>query len=147
MGDSQSRRGAISPQRQHPLPNCNQASSSNQDFLGFWTFDICWEGYSQRSSPQKRHIAHLRGRTHCHPGNQAAGTREVIRCTAPGKSVLTKQLVALSCSDLRRAQNAGPTESAPLWNTREPEPEQLRPGKCMQPRAHLRQFPAKQPRA
>ena len=41
----------------------------------------------------------------------------------------------LSCSDNRRAQNAGPTESVPLWSTWEPEPEQLRPGKCMQPRA------------
>ena len=43
----------------------------------------------------------------------------------------------LSCSDLGRAQNAGPTESAPLWSTREPEPEQLRPGKRTQPRACL----------
>ena len=49
----------------------------------------------------------------------------------------------LSCSDLGKAQNAGPTESAPLWNTGEPEPERLRPGKCMQPRAHFRQFPGR----
>ena len=28
-----------------------------------------------------------------------------------------------------RAQNTGPTESVPLWSTREPEPEWLRPGK------------------
>ena len=34
----------------------------------------------------------------------------------------------LSCSDLGRAQIAGPTESAPLRTTRVPEPEQLRPG-------------------
>ena len=47
----------------------------------------------------------------------------------------------LSCSDLGRAQNADPTKSAPLWSTQEPEPEQLRPGKCMQPSAHFRQFP------
>ena len=42
-----------------------------------------------------------------------------------------------SCLDLGRAQNTGPTESAPLWSTREPEPERLRPGKYMQPRARL----------
>ena len=30
----------------------------------------------------------------------------------------------------------------PLWSTRVPEPEWLRPGKCIQPRAGLRQFPA-----
>ena len=49
-------------------------------------------------------------------------------CQAPGH---------LSCLDLGRAQNAGPTESAPLWSTRVPEPERLRPGKCIQPRAGL----------
>ena len=53
----------------------------------------------------------------------------------------------LSCLDLGRAQNAGPTESVPLRNTQVPEPERLRPGKCIQPRASLRQFPAEQPRA
>ena len=41
----------------------------------------------------------------------------------------------LSCSDQGRAQNTGPTKSELLWSTQEPEPEQLRPGKCMQPRA------------
>ena len=45
----------------------------------------------------------------------------------------------LSCSDLGRAQNAGPTNSAPLRTTRVLEPERLRPGKCIQPRAGLRQ--------
>ena len=49
----------------------------------------------------------------------------------------------LSCSDLARAQNAGPTESVPLWSTREPEPERLRPGKCTQPRTCLSQFPCR----
>ena len=53
----------------------------------------------------------------------------------------------LSCSDLQRAQNTGLTESVPLRTTRVPEPEWLRPGKCIQPRADLRQFPAEQPRA
>ena len=46
----------------------------------------------------------------------------------------------LSSSDLGRAQNAGPTESAPLKTTRVPEPEWLRPGRCMQPRTGLRRF-------
>ena len=52
-----------------------------------------------------------------------------------------------SCSELGRAQNTGPTESAPLRTTRVPEPEWLRPGRCMQPRAGLGRFLAKQPRA
>ena len=54
-------------------------------------------------------------------------------CQAPGD---------LSCSDLGRAQNAGQTASAPLWNTQVPEPERIRPGKHIQPRAGLRLFPA-----
>ena len=45
-----------------------------------------------------------------------------------------------SCSELGRAQNAGLTESAPLRTTRVPEPERLRPGRCMQPRASLGRF-------
>ena len=53
----------------------------------------------------------------------------------------------LSCSDLGKAQNAGPTESVPLRTTRVPEHEQLRPGRFMQPRASLRRFPVEQPRA
>ena len=48
----------------------------------------------------------------------------------------------LSCSDLGKAQNAGQTESVPLRTTRVPEPERLRPGRCMHPRAGLGGFPA-----
>jgi len=78
-----------------------------------------------------------------HPENRAAGTGEVISHSdhahqTPGH---------LSCSDLGRAQTTGPNESAPLRTTRVPEPEQLRPGKCIQHRAGFREFPAKQPRA
>ena len=40
----------------------------------------------------------------------------------------------LSCSDLGRTQNAGPTESAPLRTTRVPEPERLGPGSSAQGR-------------
>ena len=46
----------------------------------------------------------------------------------------------LSCSDLGRAQNTGPTESAPLRTTRVPEPEWLGPGKCRQPRPNIHLF-------
>ena len=62
----------------------------------------------------------------------------VCICQVPGH---------LSCSDLGRAQNIGPPESAHLWRTPEPEHEQLTPGKCMQPRAHFRQFPCRATRS
>jgi len=69
-----------------------------------------------------------------HPENRVAGTGEVISL-----SDSTHQTPHhLSCSDLGRAQNAGPTESEPLRTTQAPEPEWLRSGKCVQPRAGLR---------
>ena len=78
-----------------------------------------------------------------HPDKGMAGMGEVI-----SQSDRTHQTPHhLSCSDLGRAQNAGPTESVPLRTTRVPETEQLRPGKCIQPRAGLEQFRTEQPRA
>ena len=53
----------------------------------------------------------------------------------------------LSCLNLGRAQNAGPTEPVPLRTTRVPEPEWLGPGRCMHPRVSLGLFPVEQPRA
>ena len=86
-------------------------------------------------------MAHLRQRSCGAPGKprvcdwggdeDAPPTWGVCTLQAPGR---------LSCSDLGRAQNAGPTESVPLWSTRGPEPEWPSPGKCTQPRARLRQF-------
>ena len=76
-----------------------------------------------------------------HPGNLAAGTREVIRHTTHLGQRTPQAPDCLSCSELERAQNSGPTESVPLWSTPEPKPEWLRPGKCMQLRAHFRTVP------
>ena len=78
-----------------------------------------------------------------HPENRAAGMGEVISCS--DRAHQTPHY--LSCSDLGRAQNAGPMESVPLRNTQVPEPERLRPGRCMQPRAGLGRILAEQPRA
>ena len=78
-----------------------------------------------------------------HPENRVAGTGEAIShsdcaCQTPHHP---------SCSELERAQNAGPMESVPMRTTQVPEAERLRPRRCMQPRASLGQFPAEQPRA
>jgi len=92
------------------------------------------------SSPEETHSTPETALV-AHPGNWAAGNGKVIRCTTHLKQWAHQAPCRLSCSDLRTAQNAGQTESGPLWNTREPEPEKLRPGKCMQPRACLGEFP------
>ena len=42
-----------------------------------------------------------------------------------------------------KAKNTCPTESVPLWSTRDPESEQLRPGKYLKCRAHFGQYPCR----
>ena len=120
---------------------------ANQDFLEFWMVDNCLEGHSQRSAPRKRHTAHLRRRAHCIPRKLSSWDEGGDKPQpSTGGNYAHQAPGHLSCSDLRRAENAGPTKSVPLWSTQEPEPEHLRPGEFMQPRAHIRQFPAEQPR-
>ena len=142
VGAARARRGNCSP-REASSTKLQAGFVANQDFLGFWMVDIHQAGLSQRSAPQKRHTAHLRRCSGCtprKPNGRDGGGNKSQNCArqAPGH---------LSCLDLGRAQNADPTESASFWSTQVPEPEWLRPGKCIQPRASLRQFLAEQPRA
>ena len=96
--------------------------------------DIHQEGRSQRSAPQRRHMAHLSRCSHCAPRKPSGWDRGGDKTHRPIWGLCTHQALSrLSCSNLGRAKNAGPTE--------EPEPEQLRPRKYMQHRAHFRQFP------
>ena len=113
-GDRQVRAGNCGP-RDIFSTKLQAGFVANQDFLGFWTVDTRQEGCSQRPgpAPQKRHTAHLRRCTLVHPENQVARMGKAIShsnhsCQTAGH---------LSCSDLGRAQNAGPTESVPLRTT------------------------------
>ena len=121
---------------------------ANQESLGFWIVNIHREGCSQRLAPQKRHMAHLRRCTRCTPRKPSGwdGGGDKLQPSTRGDCA-HQEPGHLSCPYLGWAQNAGPTKSAPLWSTQEPEPERLRPGECIQPRASIRQFPAEQPRA
>ena len=69
--------------------------------------------------------------------------REVIRCTTHLEECASQAAGRLSCWELGRTQNTGPTESVPLWSTQEPELKWLRPGKCTQLRACFKQFPCR----
>ena len=139
---ARARKGQTRPSDSIPYQTASRLLVANQVFLGSWTVDICQEGPSQRSSLKRRHTAHLRQSFHCTPRKPSSWDQRSDNihhhtwgeCTgqAPGH---------LSCSDLGMAQNASPTESVPLWSTREPEPELHRSGKCTQPRANFRQFP------
>ena len=115
---------------------------ANQDFLGFLMVNILQDGHSQRSASQKRESTSA-----IHPENLSSWDRGGDKPQPSTGGDYTHQGPGhLSCLDLGQAQNAGPTKSAPLWGTQEPEPERLRPGKCMQTRARIRQFLAEQPR-
>ena len=114
-------------------------------FLGSWTVDICQEGHNQRSALQRRHTAHLGWHSCCTPRKPSGWDERGDKMPHPTLGECAHQAPGrLSCSDLGRAHDAEQTESVPLWSTREPEPEQFRPGKCTQPRAHFRQFPCRE---
>ena len=149
-GDSQSQkaRGKLGPRDGILYQTASRLLVANQVFLRSWTVDIHQEGRSQRSAPQRRHTAHLRRCSHCAPRKLSIWNGGGDKMHCPTGGVCTRQAPGyLSCLDLGRAQNAGPTESVPLWSTQEPEPERLRPGKCTQPRAALDSSPVEQPGA
>ena len=137
-GWSQSRKGAIEAPERHPLPNCKQALllTKSSWHSGWFTSAGRVAARDQlarrethgtpekhaRCTPRKPGYWDQGGdKTHHPPGGDCARQ-------APGH---------LSCSDLGRAKNTGPTESTPLESTREREPEQLRSGKFTQPRTAL----------
>ena len=131
-------KGAIVAPERHHLPNCKQAS-----LLTKTSWDSGWSTSDGRVTARdqlpRRDTRHTRESVPVvHPENQVAGMEKAISHSDCAHQVLGR----LSCSDLGRAQNAGPTKSAPLWSTQVPEPERLRPGKCIQPRVGLRQSPA-----
>ena len=56
--------------------------------------DISQEGHSQRSAPQKRHMAHLRIRAHCTPRKPSGWDGEAVRFSLQLRAtVLAKHLV------------------------------------------------------
>ena len=87
---------------------------ANQDFLGFWMVDLSQKGCSQRSAPQKRHTAHLRRHARCTPRKPSSWNRGGNKSQpSTGGDCACQAPDHLSCWDLGRAQNAGPTKSAP----------------------------------
>ena len=109
--------------------------------------EICQEGHSQRSAPQKRHMVHLRMCAGCTPrklsSRDGGGDKSQ---PSPGVTVLTKHLVTIAAWNWEEHK----TQAQPslcLWSNREPEPEWLRSENCIQLRNRLRQFLAEQPKA
>ena len=137
---SQSQKGAIAAPERHPIPNCKQTSLLTKTSWDFGRLTST-ERVAARDQLSRRDTR----RACCTPrkpsGWDGGGDKSE---PSTGGNYARQGNGHLRCLDLGQAQNAGPTKSAPLWSTREPEPEGLRPGKCMQPRARCRQFPAEQ---
>ena len=86
----------------------------------------------------------MRQHSHCAPRKLSGWDKGGDKMPHPTWGECARQAPGhLSCLDLGKTQNTGPTESVPLWHTREPEPEWLRPGTCTQPRACFKQFPCR----
>ena len=76
---------------------------ANQDFLGFWMVHICREGHSQKSAPQKRHMAHLRRRANCTSRKPSGWDRGGDKTHSPPGGDCTLQAPGhLNCLDLGR---------------------------------------------
>ena len=58
-------RGNLRPRDSILYQTASRLPVANQVFLGSWMVDICQEGHSQRSAPQRKQMAHLRWRSHC----------------------------------------------------------------------------------
>ena len=91
VGDihSQKARGKLGTRNSILHQPASRLPVANQDFLGSWMVDILQEGHSQRSAPQRRHMAHLRRCSRC--GQDQGGDK--MHCP-PGESALAKHLVA-----------------------------------------------------
>ena len=91
---SQKARGNLRPRDGILHQTVSRLPVANQVFLGSWMVDIRKEGHSQRSAPQKRHMAHLRQRSRCTPRKPRGwlGGGDKMHHT-PGESVLIKHLL------------------------------------------------------
>ena len=98
------------------------------------SWDICQEGHSPRSTPQRRHMAHQRLVLSGH----AQETREVIKTHGPPETVCSQS--TWSPEILRPGKcTKRPAESVPSQSTQ--ESERQRPGRCMTCRVCFGQYP------
>ena len=108
-------KGQSRPQRWHPLPTV-----SRLQLLTNSSWDPGWLTSARRvtalkSAPQGSHTAHLRS---CSQETECLRPGRWLRCTGHLGQCAHQAPCRLSCSDLGRAQKPHPTESVPLWSTK-----------------------------
>ena len=127
-------KGQSGHQRRQPHQTVSRLPVANHVFLGYWLADICQEGRSLTSAPQRRHMAHLRwyscsaprsgqdqggDKTHGPPGTVCSPSTWLPELLGPGKGTnACKQLSLCLCGvleslnlrslDLGSARNPGP---------------------------------------
>ena len=112
--DSQSwkARGNLRPRDGILFQTTRRLPVAGQLFVASWMVDICQEGRSQRPAIQGRHTEHLRPCSGSAPGKTSGLDQGGYKTHQPTWGACTHQASGrLSCSDLSRAQNAGPAES------------------------------------
>ena len=82
-----------------------------------------------------------------HPGNLVARTWKGIKTHGPPGTVCSPSTWLPELLRTGKGKKHMPNKSVPLQSTREPEPEQLRPGKYMKHRVHFGQCLAEHPGA
>ena len=95
VGDihSQKARGNLGTRNSILHQPASRLPVANQDFLRSWMVDILQEGHSQRSAPQRRHMAHLRQHSCSAPRKPSCWDQGDDKMHyPPGESVLTKHL-------------------------------------------------------
>ena len=95
-GYSQSKKvkGNLSPRDSILYQTVSRLPVTNEVFLGSWMVDICKEGCSQTSAPQRRHTAHLRQCSQCAPRKPSGWDWGGDKVHYPAGRVLAKLLVA-----------------------------------------------------
>ena len=105
--------------------------------------DIHQEGHSQRSAPKRRHMVYIRWHSRCTPRKLSSWDQGGDKMHHTPGRVRSPSTWSPELLGLGKGTKPDPTESVPLWSTQKHEPEQLKPGKYTQPRAHFRQFPCR----
>ena len=148
-GGSQSRkaRGNLGPRYGILHQTASRLPIANHVFLESWRVDICQEGRSQRSAPQRRHTAHPRRHSHCTPrklsGWEGGGDKTH---RPPGRgcspSTWSPELLRPGKGTKRR-----PNRACAFVEYREPEPEGSDLGSACNAGPALHSFPAERPGA
>ena len=75
----------------------NRLSLANRVLLGSWMVDICQEGCSLRSGPQRRYMAHLRWCYHSTPGKPSSWALQLVTARIQTQALVSKSVGFLFC--------------------------------------------------